>query len=172
MKPNGTQSIIGITGHRKLPEDKVPTITQSVRTFLTEMKKKNKSPDITVLSPLAEGADMLCAKIALDLGLKLIVPLPMGASEYRKDFSGNIAAMFDCLLSMADEVFTVAPQETAPAHPPRGFYYRQAGIYTVNHCSILLAVWNGVERDTPDGAGTWETVKMARQLGKEIRRIW
>ena len=172
MKPNDTLCKIGITGHRKMPEDKITTVTQSVRAFFMEMKKRYRGPDITALSPLAEGADMLCAKIALDLGIKLVVPLPMSASEYRKDFSGNVAAMFDCLLSMADEVLTAAPEESAPAHPPRGFYYRQAGIYTVNHCSILLAVWNGVERDTPDGAGTWETVKLARLRGKEIRQIW
>jgi hypothetical protein len=160
---------IGVTGHRKLPEGKIPAITQEVKDFYSAMQREHGG-QITVLSPLAEGADMLCAKLALDMGLRLIVPLPMSASEYRKDFK-VAAAEFDCLLSMADKVFTVTPIEDIPAHTSRGFYYRQAGIYVVKHCDILLAVWDGTERDTTDGAGTWETVKLARESGKAVQRI-
>jgi len=164
--------IIGVTGHRNLPEDKIPAINQSVKDYFSTMKYERKDFEITVLSSLAEGADMLCAKAALDIGFRFVVPLPMTALEYRKDFSGKTAAMFDCLLSMADEVITVTPEEAEPAHPSRGFYYRQAGIFLVNRCDVLLAVWDGMERDSPDGAGTWETVKLAKESGKEVLRIW
>ena len=114
---------------------------------------------------------MLCAKLAVDLGLRLVVPLPMNATEYRKGFSGNALAEFDFLLSIADEVVAVAPEETAPAHLSRRFYYRQAGIYVVKNSDTLLAVWDGEERDTPDGAGTWETVKLSRGIGKTFFRV-
>jgi len=160
--------IIGVTGHRKLPADKIPIITQEIKDFFGEIKKSHGDSEITVLSSLAEGADMLCAELALDMGLRLAVPLPMNASEYRKDFSNGTAEVFDCLLSMADEVFTVIPEESIPDHPAKGFYYRQAGIYVAKHCDILLAVWDGMERDTQDSAGTWETVKTARKFNKTI----
>jgi len=39
------------------------------------------------------------------------------------------------------------------------------------NCDIMLAVWDGVEKDAPDGAGTWETVKLAREVGKPINRV-
>jgi len=160
--------MIGVTGHRYLPEEKLPALTRYVNDFLAETMKNHSETTVTVMSALAEGADMLCAKLALDMGLRLVIPLPMGASEYRKDFHGNAASMFDCLLSMADEVFTVTPEEPVPAHPPRGFYYRQANIYIAKHSNILLAIWDGVRRETPDRAGTWETIKLAQDYGKKV----
>ena len=149
----------------------MPSITQSIKDFFTETQKAHRDSEITVLSSLAEGADMLCAKLALDMGFRLVVPLPICASEYRKDFMGTAAHEFDCLMSMADEVFTVTQYELVPDHPTRGFYYRQAGIHVVKHCDVLLAVWDGKEKGTVDGAGTWETVKLAREFEKPIYRV-
>jgi len=126
---------------------------------------------ITVLSSLAEGADSLCAKAALEAGLRLVAPLPMHALEYRTDFTGTAATGFDCLLSLADQVFVVSPSEAAPENPVRAFCYRQAGVYIVNNCDVLLALWDGVEKDSPDGAGTWETIKYAREVNKPVQVI-
>jgi hypothetical protein len=162
----------GVTGRRKLPQNKLPFIAQSINGFFIKMQKDRGDSGITVLSSLAEGADMMCAKTALDMGFRLAVPLPMNTSEYRRDFSENAAAEFDCLLAAADEVFTVTPEETVPDYPARGFYYRQAGIYVVKHCDVLLAIWDGVKNDTPDGAGTWETIKLAEAIGIKIKIIY
>jgi len=163
--------IIGITGHRRLPLDHLPTLTKSIREFFKEKTTQYGAGDITVLSPLAEGADMLCARLALSVGFRLVVPLPMSVTEYRKDFSETAAGEFDSLLSLTDQLFVVPPAEPLRPNPARGFFYRQAGIYVVKNCDVLLAVWDGEERDTPDGAGTWETVKIARDMGNSIRYI-
>jgi hypothetical protein len=171
MSDDKVRYFIGITGHRHLPLDRLPALTAEIQAFYEVEKAEHGTENITVLSPLAEGADTLCAKLAVDMGLRLAAPLPMSKSEYREDFSGNALAEFDFLLSMADEVFTVTPEEPVLAHPQRGFYYRQAGIYVAKNCDILLAVWDGAEQDTPDGAGTWETVKLAREFGKELYLI-
>jgi len=166
---NQKQFVIGVAGHRTLPFEDMPKLTAEIEAFYRDMMKKHS--ETIVLSPLAEGADSLCAKLALDEGLRLIVPLPMNALDYRQGFTGAAEAEFDCLLSLADRVFVAPPEETVPAKPQRGFYYRQAGIYVVNHCDILLAIWDGIERDTTDGAGTWETIKLARGIGKPIHRV-
>jgi hypothetical protein len=103
------------------------------------------------------------------MGMRLVAALPMNATAYRVDFSNGVAlAEFDCLLSMADETFVVTPSESVPDRPERGFFYRQAGIYVTKRCDVLLAVWEGIENDTSDGAGTWETIKLARALSKKI----
>jgi hypothetical protein len=164
------QWTIGITGRRRLPPGRLPLLTKEIQLFYETQKERYGAEHITVLSPLAEGADMLCAGLAAERGLRLVVPLPLGEAEYRKDFSEAAAAEFDRLISVADEVFTVTPHEAVPAHPQRGFYYRQAGIYVARNCDVLLAVWDGVEKDTRDGAGTWETVKLARKFGKPVHR--
>jgi len=162
---------IGITGHRHLPSERLLSLTEEIQACYQEEKRRNGAERINVLSSLAEGADTLCAKLALEVGLRLTVPLPMNAPEYRKDFSEPAAAAFDHLLSLADHVFVVSPEELIPLNPPRGFYYRQAGIYVAKHCDILFAVWDGLEQNTSDGAGTWETVKLAQEFGKEVKHL-
>jgi hypothetical protein len=160
---------IGITGHRRLPSGELETIADKVRQFIASKRTEHK--DLQVMSSLAEGADILCARLALDLGVRLVVPLPVRASEYRRNFASNEAGEFDCLLSLADEAFVVQPMEPVPTNPTDGFYYRQAGIYVAEHCDVLLAVWDGVEKDTSDGAGTWETVKLARTFSKDVTQV-
>jgi len=162
---------IGITGHRFLPIESISSLTTKVQEFLTEKTNQHGEEKVTVLSSLAEGADTLCAKLALDAGIRLVVPLPMTALEYREDFKRTAVSKLDCLLSLAEQVFVVRTEDSAPQNPCRGFYYRQAAIYIVKHCDILLAVWDGEERDTRDGAGTWETIKLAREFGKHIHII-
>ena len=162
---------IGITGHRHLPPECLPALTAAIQGFYQTEKTRHGAKSIAVLSSLAEGSDTLCAKLALDMDLRLVVPLPMSDLEYRKDFSESAAMEFDRLLSLADQVFVVSPKEAVPPNLLRGFYYRQAGIYVARHCDVLLAVWDGVENDTPEGAGTWETVKLARGFGKPIHRL-
>jgi len=163
------QFVIGVAGHRSLPSEDMPELTTEIDTFYQDVMKKHGKP--IVMSPLAEGADTLCAKLALDAGLRLVVPLPMNALEYRHAFRGAAETELDCLLSLADRVFVVPPEESVPENPQRGFYYRQAGIYVVKHCDILLVIWDGEERDTPDGAGTWETIKLARRIGTPVHRV-
>ena len=167
----GARITVGVTGHRELPEENIPAIAQGVRDCFAGLQNTRGDSAITVLSSLAEGADILCAKMAVDMGLRLAVPLPMSKTEYRRDFSESASREFDFLLSVADEVFTVLPEEAEPGHPSRGFYYRQAGIYIAKNCDVLLAVWDGEEEDNPEGAGTWETMKLAREFGKPIQII-
>ncbi|GHT66867.1 hypothetical protein AGMMS50239_29040 [Bacteroidia bacterium] len=162
---------IGITGHRNLPPKSLPSIQQELKSFYEKIKQQHPTAEITVLSSLAAGADTLCAKAALEMGFRLIVPLPMEVQEYRKDFSAEAATEFDCLLTKADQVFVVAPEEPKPEPCERGFYYRQAGIYVAKHCDILLAIWDGVGKEMPDGAGTYETIRLARKYGVTIKTI-
>ena len=163
--------IIGITGHRNLPAELFPALTVQIQAFYKKETVRHGIGNITVLSQLAEGADTLCAKLALDMGLRLVVPLPMNAAAYRKEFPESAVAGLDCLLSLADSVFVVPPEEPVPPKANHGFYYRQAGLYVVRQCDVLLAVWDGVQRDTPDGAGTWESLKLARDFEKPIHHI-
>ena len=156
--------VIGITGHRRLAAERVSALSASVLALYGESAAKYDA--VTVMSSLAEGADSLCARLAIGAGLRLVVPLPVDAAEYRKDFAGSAAAEFDELLSLAAEAFVAPHYEQCPPAPPRGFFYRQAGIHVAKYCDVLLAIWNGVETNTADGAGTWETIKLARVYGK------
>jgi len=162
---------IGITGHRSLPAGSLSALTAELKRFFREKAAEHGASNVTVLSSIAEGTDMLCAKLAYDEGFRLVVPLSLPATEYRKGFTETAASEFDMLLSLADDVFVAPFDEPPPENPSHGFCYRQAGLYVVKHCDVLLTIWDGVEKDTPDGAGTWESVQLARCLGKTFHRI-
>ena len=166
-----SEYLIGTTGHRFLPPDALSEISAAVNALYQNKVDEFGGANITVLSSVAEGADTLCAKLALSCGISLVAPLPMSAEEYSDDFTGSAATEFDQLLALADKVFIVIPDEQIPVDPNRGFYYRQAGRYIAKHCDMLLAIWDGIEKNTPDGAGTWETVKLAREFGKPVHHI-
>lgn len=126
--------LLGVTGHRDLPHnpEELAKVERSVRDVFSEIKSivetgnggtsilRNRlqrrwrpnrihTPFI-LLSPLAEGADRLVAKIFLkefgdDPGNQLIVPLPLPEEEYVRDFETEISRCeFTALQSKAVRV--------------------------------------------------------------------
>lgn len=154
----GNPMIIGVTGHRALRERDIPALRAVVVAELEKMVAAYPHASFVMLNSIASGADSLCAAVALSIGIKLVCPLPMPASEYRKDFSGADAIIFDDLLKRADRVFVVPPAESSSGNATRDDLYRQAGIYVATHCHVLLALWDG-SAAKPDGCGTAEMVE-------------
>jgi hypothetical protein len=127
---------------------------------------------LIVLSSLAEGADQLVARVAMKHGARLIAALPMPRDEYRRDFEPGIkpgaAAEYDKLLAAAgDDVWEVpfAPGNSVAAvrhhKDQRDRQYREVGIFIVRHCQVLIALWDGNEKDMSVG-GTAEVVSFKR----------
>ncbi len=151
----GVPIIIGVTGHRDLRAEDLARLREVVRAELTKLQSQYPHSEFTVLSPLAAGADTLCAEEALALGMRLVCPLPFDVDDYRTDFTDSELLAFEAILKRADKVF-VAPAVEPPL-PGRNYRYRQAGIYVATHCHVLLALWNGVSADSK-GCGTADTV--------------
>src|SRR5512135_247682 len=78
--------ILGITGHRDLRPEDGADLEARVRAILEDLRKRYRDTPLVLLSPLAEGADRLAARVALDCGTRLIVPLPMSQDLYETDF--------------------------------------------------------------------------------------
>lgn len=131
--------VVAVTGHRDPVQREVAGLTQKVMEFFEELIEEFPERRLQVMSPLAEGADRIAARVALDLGLELIAPLPMVRSEYRKDFAtAESQAEFDSLCAAAGEVLEL------PADPEdRNRAYAQLGVFLSAHCHILLAIWDG-----------------------------
>jgi CheY-like chemotaxis protein len=127
----------------------------------------NHDTPIVVLSALAEGADRLIARVAMAKGAKLIVPLPMPAEEYRPDFihdnGESTVAEFDGLLAQAVSkpvmpwVAGNSSNAVKTDLEKRALQYREAGLFIVRHCHLLIALWDGDENDAAVG-GTAEIV--------------
>jgi hypothetical protein len=149
--------VIGVTGHRDLRPDEVPDLERMVRGFLLTLTARHPTLPLTILTPLAEGADRLVARIARELDIPLIVPLPMERGLYVDDFESEASrAEFDALTRDA-EVFElpslddVDRDELARPGPARDAQYAQLGIFVCAHCHILLALWDGKPGDQLGG---------------------
>ena len=168
--------VIGVTGHRDPRDEDVEELKRRVGQVFDGIAKDYLTADgatpIVVLSSLAEGADQLVASVALERGAILIAPLPMPLEEYRKDFefglTPNALSEFDRLLARAaaapempllDGAAIEALRDDAGR---RAMQYREAGLYIVRHCQILLALWDGDESDAKTG-GTAEIVRIQRE---------
>ena len=147
--------VIGVTGHRDLRERDLPQLRETVRAELRKLQKACPHSPFVMLNSLAAGADALCAQVALELGMRLVCPLPMEEGAYRRDFSDTDLEAFEALLVQTDEVFVAPAFE--PEQAGRDFLYRQAGIYVASHCHVLLALWDGLPAEA-GGCGTAEAV--------------
>ena len=153
--------VIGITGHRDLrPEDREAVETR-VRAIFREIQNRYPATPLVLLSPLAEGADRLVARVALNCGIRLIVPLPMPRADYERDFQTPASLNeFQKLLGRADRSFELAwakadAEGTSDGHRDRA--YALVGAYIAHHCEILIALWDG--EDTGKEGGTAQVVR-------------
>jgi len=152
--------IVAVTGHRDLVNAELPGIRERVRIFLSELLTEYPDRGVTVMSSLAEGADQLVAEEALQLGIPLIVPMPMSGELYVDDF-GSIKEQesFDYLCSRAAEFYElpITPGNTLESireqGPNRTQQYAQLGVFLCAHCHILLALWDGKVTDKLGGTG-------------------
>jgi hypothetical protein len=151
---------IGVTGHRILTD--LDRIHAGIEKAIREVEQAFPGRPLTILSSLAEGADRLVAKGVLHRpGARLVVPLPLPAADYAKDFASDESrAEFDELLARASEVLTL------PSTPTRNAAYEAAGCYIVDHCDVLIAVWDG--QSAQGQGGTAEIVAKAREQGKPL----
>jgi hypothetical protein len=118
-----------------------------------------------VLSALAEGADCMVAEKAIQhLGASLEVRLPLSQPIYECSFSGSQAVhRFRRLLSRA----ILVSQEEPQSDPEQA--YLAAGKYILDHCDLLVAVWDG--NAAQGRGGTGEIVQLAREYGRPLAWI-
>ncbi len=137
--------IIGVTGHRMIPEEAREAVREKVRMALQTVRKGCPNSPVRMLNSLAEGADMICAEAALAEGIPVYAVLPMSPAEYEKDFRGVIRENFRDLLAQSEEIRI--ENGGASFDSNRDECYRQAGVYIADHCHILMALWDGTAGD-------------------------
>ena len=149
--------VIGITGHRNLRDQELPVLKNQVRVFFQNLQLRYPKLPLCLLSSLAAGSDQLVTEVALNMGIRVIAPLPMSPENYIADFdSEKSRATFTQQCQLAELI-------TVPLHhgsqedsiklpgPERDLQYAQAGIFVSSHCHILLAIWDGRESELLGG---------------------
>jgi hypothetical protein len=185
---------IGVTGHRKLDNPaavqalvKKAIDTEIEKLFPEKSKKKIKrvreagttAISFSVLSSLAEGADRLVARAVLDYpGARLDAVLPLALEDHLEDFASEQSRKeFEELLGRCDKpVFLRTRRIQDECSDPKTMAelrcnsYAQVGQYIVDHCDVLIAVWDGAP--SRGRGGTAEIVQYALEKNRPILRVW
>lgn len=146
-----TGLVIGVTGHRNLRDAELPRLQAQVRLFFEGLRRDFPDLQLSLLSPLAAGADQLVTGVAMAMDIPVIAVLPVPAETYRDDFdNAETLAEFERQLAASSvlelEIINAGnPIAALQAGPARDLQYAQAGIFTSSHCHILLALWDGTE---------------------------
>jgi hypothetical protein len=120
---------------------------------------------LQVISPLAEGADRIVARSALEQGAELIVLLPFPPENYLLDFSTSESREeFLELLGRAHEIVELGGRRDSEAS--RNLAYSQVGEILVARSDVLIALWDG--KPASGAGGTAQVIDMARRVGRPI----
>ncbi|HLG52524.1 MAG TPA: hypothetical protein VI339_01285, partial [Steroidobacteraceae bacterium] len=160
--------LVGVVGHRDLVPDEMPAVRDAVDRLLRALRAAQPDVPIKLLSAQAEGADLLVADVAQRLGIGVIAVLPFAARQCRADLGSDAArATFDHTMAGA-ETLELAPAtgttsgDPGPPDEARDRQFERAGDLIVQHSSLLIAVWDGLE--TEHRAGTARAIERRRGL--------
>jgi|TARA_Y100000310_G_scaffold296320_1_gene328489 hypothetical protein len=158
--------VIGVTGHRlhKLDADS-PYVISSIKSTLADIQATHENHKLIILSPLAEGADRLVARIAMDeFGMFLRVPLPLPYELYQTDFKSNASLEeFKELVGKAERYFELpmkfgtqeqlASRMDGTPNELRNKQYALAGAYIVERSDEMIAVYDQLPAAGTGGTG-------------------
>jgi len=155
--------ILGITGHRDIPQEDVDKLKEKIKEIFNELKGKYPHTPLLLLTPLAEGADRIAANAAIEEGIDYAVVLPFPEEEYVKDFPETMDEYYDLrdkkkhknlkgIFSLKDKMDDDAKKYGSE----RDKLYENVGAYIARHSQILIALWDGKEGKK---GGTSEIVK-------------
>ncbi|MEO6835973.1 MAG: hypothetical protein ABI231_08715 [Candidatus Tumulicola sp.] len=160
--------VVGVMGHRDLVADEVPDIVRRVRDLFIRLRNTYPHTPLILMSSLAEGADRLVARAALDFGAELYVVLPLPLHVYEQDFSSEPSlqefrqlmqrSYAATVVAMADDRDAQAARVSGPARDRR---YAAAGAFLVSYSQILIALWDGEPAEML--GGTSQMVRFALQ---------
>ena len=171
---------VGITGHRvgAVPRAAIEAAADRVDAVLADLARAadgvrgahaqcfaDAPTRLTLISPLASGADQLATRLALARDYALQVILPFERSIYAQDFvePGERAA-FDALIACAGSTLEM-PGTRAAAEDA----YVAVGRAVTAHADVLVALWDG--EPARGRGGTAEIVEHALRRGMPVIHV-
>lgn len=180
---------VGVVGHRpnRLRLADPVLLTRTIGSLLDDIQRQVSAFQgahedlyaggpavLRIVSPLAEGADRIVAREALDLGYQLQCPMPFPQEEYENDFrdpraqSPSALQEFRDLLARGDGVGECVRFELDGDRTDEAAAYGATGRVVLNQSDIFLVVWDG--GPAQGGGGTVEKLHEALRFGLPV--IW
>jgi protein-S-isoprenylcysteine O-methyltransferase Ste14 len=142
--------VLSVVGHRDLRKEDLATLETRVREILRELRHRYLHTPLVLLSALADGADRLVTRMALDEKVSLSVLLPMPRHIYETEFGGpSSLEEFTQLMGRADACHELplidgaAEDQIRQPGPNRDRQYRKLGATLARDSHILIALWDG-----------------------------
>ena len=174
---------VGITGHRpkglgsaddsNALKSRLDLVFKEIRRIGYKLREESSTlyspeePVFRIISPLAEGADMMAAEAAVVNDYELQCAIPFKREEYEKDFqSEDSLRRFRDYLGKAAVVFEL--NGSRRSRSTQNESYQAVGRMVLDHSDILIAIWDG--KDARGKGGTGQVVEEAVQ--DEIPVIW
>lgn len=170
MPTHNSPLVVGVSGHRDLRRDTVHRVSREVDAFLADLKRRLPDTELRVMTGMAQGADLLVARAAVNAGCKVDAVLPMPLDRYVQDFDAESGAALKELLADPAVHCTVLPPPPGADHDAkhgdgRAVFYANLTQALAAKCNLLLALWDG--KTSPLAGGTADTV--LRYLGARTR---
>ena len=159
--------LIGVVGHRDLVANEVPQIREAITGALQRLREANPDVPLRLLCSMAEGADLLVAEIAAEVGISILVLLPYARHLCREDLqSESDRATFNRICDSSEVVELGLPDDADALDIERPGELRdrqlqRAGSLIARYSGLMIAIWNGVETD--HRAGTARAMQFRRQ---------
>jgi hypothetical protein len=158
----GLPIIVGVTGHRDLRAEDLAELERAVGRILDQLRADYPTTPLLALTPLAEGADRLLARVAIARNISYLVPLPLPLAQYCQDFSPASRSEFGELLRGAVGSYAMPfvrdnDPENVAEPDRRAHQYALVGAHIARASHVLIALWDG-EQSTAVG-GTAEIVR-------------
>lgn len=148
--------IVAATGHRP---DKLGGYSKENLERLIDFAIEHIPKDTTkVISGMALGWDMAIAYASIELKIPFTAAVPFKGQE--KMWPSSSQAEFNYLIRNASEVVVVSDGGYA------SWKMQVRNQWMVNHCDLLLALWNG------SSGGTGNCIAYATKSDKSIINLW
>jgi hypothetical protein len=164
--------LIGVVGHRDLVEGQVPAIRAAVEQLLRRLVEAYPDVTPTLLTSMADGADLLVADVAAELNVPIMAVLPMSHDQCRADLESDAARqVFDRIYARSEHLEVALPEQELEDLQPqsteemRDLQFQRAGALVARYSALLIAIWDG--KETGHAAGTARVVEF-RRLGMAL----
>lgn len=160
--------MVGVAGHRDPLPAQIPAIRVAVGALFRQLVDAHPAVRIQLICPMADGADLLVAEVALDMGIDILALLTFPEDICRADLHSDAAqSIFDRVLAKAERLeLPLAPGVTREhlkhGAPERDRQFQRAALVLATYSSLLIVIWDG--KATEHAAGTARVVEF-RQRG-------
>lgn len=154
-------TIIGVTGHRPdatggYSDVAIAAMDQFARDIL--LKIHVVTPDIRLVSGMAQGFDQSMALAAIERGIAVVAAVPFASQD--DTWPDRARKRYEHILSQCERI------ECICEGPPAKWKYQRRNQWLVDASDEVLALWSGAS------GGTANCVKYASSRQKKITNVW